>query len=129
MDDPSAIGPVNGVLVWTSAERYEALAAFYRDVLALPVRTDRAGHLAFEWPGGMRLTLGVHALVDGPARDPHRMMVNLATADIAAAAAALRARGVRFVREPSPEPWGGWIATFADPDGNLVQLLQTPPTS
>lgn len=124
MTDPAALGPINGVLLWTSAERYEPLAAFYRDVLRLPMRTDRPGHLAFEWPDGMRLTLGVHTLVDGPARDPHRIMLNLAAPDIVAVAATLRARGVVFVREPSPEPWGGWIATFADPDGNLVQLLQ-----
>ena len=87
-------------------------------------RTDRPGHLAFEWPDGMRLTLGVHELVHGPSAEPHRIMLNLGVTDIAAAAEVLRGRGVRFVREPSPEPWGGWIATFADPDGNLVQLLQ-----
>ncbi len=127
MTDPAALGGINGVLLWTSAARFGALAAFYRDVLRLPVRTDRPGHLALEWPDGMRLTLGVHTLVDGPARDPHRVMLNLAAPDIVAAAAALRARGVTFVREPSPEPWGGWIATFTDPDGNLVQLLQPAP--
>ena len=32
--------------------------------------------------------------------------------------------GVTFTREPSQEPWGGWIATIRDPDGNVVQLLQ-----
>jgi len=124
MSDHHALGGINGVLLWTEAGRFDALAAFYRDVLGLPVRTDRPGHLAFEWPDGMRLTIGVHRLVHGPAADPHRLMVNLAVTDIAAAAATLRSRGVQFVREPSPEPWGGWIATFADPDGNLVQLLQ-----
>jgi predicted enzyme related to lactoylglutathione lyase len=51
-------------------------------------------------------------------------MLNFAVTDIATTAEVLRGRGVRFVREPSPEPWGGWIATFTDPDGNLVQLLQ-----
>ena len=126
----AALGPINGLLLWTSAGRYEPLAAFYRDVLELPVRTERPGHLAFEWPGGMRLTLGVHEQVDGTASDAHRIMINFAVTDIAAAAERLAARGVAFMRLPSPEPWGGWIATFADPDGNLIQLLQpAPPTA
>ncbi len=127
MTERAVVGSINGVLLWTSVERYERLAAFYRDVLQLPVRTDRAGHLAFEWPDGMRLTLGIHTLVTGTALDPHRVMLNLAAVDIIALADALRARGVVFVREPSPQAWGGWIATFADPDGNLVQLLQPAP--
>ncbi|MCC6437893.1 MAG: VOC family protein [Acidimicrobiales bacterium] len=129
MADQPSLGPVNGVLIWTSAERYPALAAFYRDTLRLPVRTDRPGHLAIEWPDGMRLTLGIHTELAGagPAADPLRIMINLAVTDILAVAAGLRARGVRFTREPSPEPWGGWIATFRDPDGNIVQLLQPSP--
>ncbi|MGD9754371.1 MAG: VOC family protein [Acidimicrobiia bacterium] len=121
---PDAPGPVNGVLIWTTAERYPALASFYRDTLGLPVRTDRPGHLAIEWPNGMRLTLGIHTELTGPATDPLRIMVNLAVADIARTAAHLRHHGVTFTREPSQEPWGGWIATFRDPDGNVVQLLQ-----
>ena len=32
--------------------------------------------------------------------------------------AALRRAGVAFSREPAREDWGGWVATFADPDGN-----------
>lgn len=127
MDKSDAIGAINGVLVWTSAERYEAMARFYRDTLGLAVRTDRPEHLAFEWPGGMRLTLGVHAQVSGPAADPHRLMMNLAVSDIHAVTDRLSQLGISFEREPSQERWGGWIATFADPDGNLVQLLQPSP--
>jgi catechol 2,3-dioxygenase-like lactoylglutathione lyase family enzyme len=36
------------------------------------------------------------------------------------------ARGVRFAGEPSRQPWGGWEASFADPDGNRFQLAQRP---
>ena len=53
-------------------------------------------------------------------------MVNLATSDIHAAFDRLTARGVRFVRPPEQEHWGGWVATFQDPDGNTLQLLQQP---
>ena len=29
-------------------------------------------------------------------------------------------------RAPEREEWGGWVATFADPDGNVLQLMQLP---
>ena len=34
--------------------------------------------------------------------------------------------GFVFSREPAREDWGGWVATFADPDGNVLQLMQLP---
>ena len=118
------ISGLAGLLVWTSADRFEAMAAFYADVVGLPVRTRKAGFVNFAW-GDVRLTVSVHSGVAGPAADPLRLMVNLATDDIVADHRRLIAAGVVFTREPSPEPWGGWIATFTDPDGNVVQLLQT----
>jgi predicted enzyme related to lactoylglutathione lyase len=33
---------------------------------------------------------------------------------------------VDFTRAPAREEWGGWVATFADPDGNVLQLMQLP---
>jgi len=53
-------------------------------------------------------------------------MVNLAVDDIRAAHARLVGAGVTFRRPPEREAWGGWVATFADPDGNTLQLLQLP---
>ena len=101
------------------------MVAFYCDVVGLVPRTRRPGFVSFEW-GPVRLTVTTHSAVDGEALDRHRTMVNLATPDIVRTAARLRAAGVEFMRTPSQEPWGGWIATFSDPDGNLVQLLQSP---
>lgn len=66
----------------------------------------------------------MHAEVQGVARDPLRVMLNLGVNDIHTAAARLRDAGVEFTRSPEQEPRGGWIATFHDPDGNTIQLLQ-----
>jgi predicted enzyme related to lactoylglutathione lyase len=99
------------------------MAGFYRDVLGLTPRSDRPGFINFEW-GGIRLTISTHSEVDGVATDPLRVMVNLEVTDITATASRLAAAGVSFSREPSEEPWGGWIATFDDPDGNTIQLMQ-----
>ena len=121
-----AIGGVIGVILGVAPERFEALRAFYAGTLGLTPRADRPGHVNFQW-GGVRLTIGVHDEVRGANADPRRAILNFAVADIEAAAARLRAAGVAFVREPSAEPWGGRIATFEDPDGNTLQLMQLPP--
>ena len=115
-----------GVLLYTTADRWAAMAAFYNDALALPVRHRRAGFVNFDF-GGQRLTIAVHDRLRGAALDPERIMVNLSTGDIVAEADRLRAAGVDFVRPPERERWGGWVATMRDPDGNLVQLLQLAP--
>ena len=118
------ISGVAGVLIWTSSDRHATMASFYRDTLGLEPRSDRPDFINFEW-GGFRLTVAVHDGVSGTSREPLRIMVNLDADDIQAEYLRLRERGVEFSREPEQEPWGGWIATFADPDGNTIQLMQT----
>lgn len=51
--------------------------------------------------------------------------VVLETDDIDAAYRELSGRGVRFTKEPSREPWGGW-AEFVDQDGNTLGLHSDP---
>ena len=116
---------VAGVIIWTEPERHEAMAHFYRDVVGLEPRSDREGFINFEW-GNFRLTVARHTGVSGVTRDPLRTMVNLAVDDIRPVHERLTAAGVVFSRPPEQEPWGGWIATFNDPDGNTVQLMQLP---
>jgi len=121
MTEESPIQSVAGVIVWT--ERLEPMAAFYRDVLGLPLHSTHPDFVAFEL-GGMRLSVGEHSMVHGHTSEPHRVMVNLGVVDIHRSYETLRAHGVEFVRPPEREQWGGWVATFRDPDGNLLQLLQ-----
>ena len=114
-----------GVLLWTTHDRYPAMRRFYLETIGLVPRSDRAEFVSFTWGADdVRLSISVHAEVQGDARDPLRVMLNLGVDDIHAAAARLRDRGVQFARPPEQEPWGGWIATFHDPDGNTIQLLQ-----
>ena len=124
MDGPLIQG-LAGVLIWTDAERYPAMRHFYRDILGLVPRSDRAEFINFAW-GNVRLSLSVHEDVASTAVDPLRVMVNFEVTDIHAAFGQLRDRGVAFSRPPEREKWGGWVATFADPDGNTLQLMQLP---
>jgi predicted enzyme related to lactoylglutathione lyase len=121
----AAIHGLAGVLIWTEAGRFEEMARFYRDRLGLTPRTSKPDFINFDW-GGVRLSVSVHDGVRGPSRDPLRIMVNLAVVDIRAAHERLRRAGVVFTRAPEQEEWGGQVATFNDPDGNVLQIMQLP---
>jgi len=112
-----------GVIIWTEADRFSAMADFYEMTLGLAPATKRAGHIAFA-AGDFRLTIGVHDSIAGRADDPLRIMVNLSVSDLDSTFGRLRNLGVVVIRPPELESWGGWIATLSDPDGNTVQLLQ-----
>lgn len=114
-----------GVIVWTAPDRWAAMDRFYVDVLGLRPRTRRDGFVNFEL-GPQRLTVTTHDGVRGASTDPLRVMVNLEVDDIAAEHARLAGAGVTFTRAPEREPWGGIVATIADPDGNTLQLFQLP---
>ncbi len=51
--------------------------------------------------------------------------VTLCVDDIAKAFTEMRARGVEFTSEPMTQPWGGTIAIFRDPDGNVLTLMES----
>jgi predicted enzyme related to lactoylglutathione lyase len=110
-----------------TSEQPEAMVAFYRDVLELAPdpafeQFGGGGFLA----GGITIVIDGHSETRGRAREPHRMLLDFTVPDIRADYERLKARGVTFVREPSPEGWGGFIATFLDPDGNYLQLFELP---
>ena len=113
-----------GVIYWT--DDLGPMVEFYRDILQLPLHSTHADFTAFDL-NGIRLSVGLHSEVHGPSRDSVRVMVNFGVSDIYGVYETLKAGGVTFLRPPEREEWGGWIATFRDPDGNLLQLLQQAP--
>ncbi len=117
---------VAGVIIWT--ERFDVMLKFYVEALGLKSRSVKTGFANFEW-GDFRLSIGHHSGVRGSNRDPHRLMINLAVMDIEKTHRRLESLGVRFVRQPEHERWGGWVATFLDPDGNTLQLMQMQPAA
>ena len=122
---PGSIEGLAGVLIWTEAGRFPQMVRFYRDTLGLTPHSAKDDFVNFDW-GGVRLSVGVHDRVHGASRDPLRVMIHFAVDDIRAVHARLARAGVVFTRAPEREEWGGWVATFADPDGNTLQLLQLP---
>ena len=112
---------VVGVVIWT--DNLERLRRFYRDTLGMPLHSNHGDFVAFQF-GDMRFNIGQHDRVQGQAREPYRIMINLGVSDIHAEYRRLTEQRVEFIRPPEQEGWGGWVATFKDPDGNLLQLLQ-----
>ena len=117
------VGDLIGVTVWT--EDLERLVQFYRDTLGLTLRDRHNGWANFAF-GEMRLNLGFHDQVSGEAKDPYRIMLSFSVDDISAEYDRLSGQGVEFIRVPEKEDWGGMVATFVDPDGNVLQLLEKP---
>lgn len=113
-------GP-RGATIWS--EDLNRLLPFYRDLLGLPVTVDTPGFVVLGQRVGPTLALGTHSEVHGRNPDPARHMVGLTTDDITADWKRLKDAGVEFVEDP--KDYGTvWVATFRDPDGNTLQLLQ-----
>jgi predicted enzyme related to lactoylglutathione lyase len=120
-----AVSDLTGVLIHTTADRHGPMRAFYIEALGLEPRSDRHGFVNFEF-GGRRLTIALHDGVEGPTREPVRIMLNFEVDDIERTFERLVAHGAPVIRRPSKEAWGGLVATSADPDGNVVQLMEFP---
>jgi catechol 2,3-dioxygenase-like lactoylglutathione lyase family enzyme len=120
-------GPLNpelvGVIVHTTEAGFPQMRRFYAQILGLPTLSDRVGFINFEWQG-FRLTLHLHDRVRAHSTEPDRVLLNFAVDDLVAWHERLSIAGTPCRRLPSPEPWGGLVATYSDPDGNLVQLIQ-----
>lgn len=52
--------------------------------------------------------------------------LSLAVQDIRSKHRELLSAGVEFTGAPEQQYWGGWLATFKDPSGNGLQLVQQP---
>ena len=112
---------VIGVTLWT--DDLERMFDVYHDVLHLPLHSRHDDFIAFEL-GEIRFNIGRHSEISGGSKDPYRVMPHFGVEDIHAEAMRLTCFGVEFIRQPAQEAWGGWVATFKDPDGNILQLLQ-----
>ncbi len=100
---------------------------FYQNTLGLPLQfqEERFGYASFA-PEGVRLGI---ARVDPNQPESSSLVgrhtgVGFGVPDLSAAYEQLKARGVRFTMVPTKQPWGGFMATFADPDGNIFYLDQ-----
>lgn len=100
--------------------------AFYGATLGLPerFRNDDLGWAEFDLSGPC---FGVERVEpgdrEGEAMIGRFMGVSLRVEDMDQAYRSLQEKGVHFTSPPEKQDWGGSLAHFQDPDGNVLTLL------
>ena len=103
---------------------------FYGSVLGLPLQAGgpQAGYCVFR-SGGIDLVIEpVDAAAPPDEQDLVGRFTGLSFAVVSAQETynQMQAAGVRFTGAPELQAWGGVLATFLDPAGNGLQLVQAP---
>lgn len=113
---------LNSILVFSADPK--KLCDFYKKVLQKEPEWVNQGYYGFS-AGKTFLTFGPHDKVKGANRNPERMMFNFETRDVKGEFERIKGLGTKVVAEPYQmgDEYDGWIATFADPDGNYFQLV------
>ena len=73
--------------------------------------------------GGVQLFIEEHSEVSGSNENGHRIILNLDVSGCRDLEAHLNSHGVTWVREVEQMPFG-LIGTVADPDGNMLQVIE-----
>lgn len=112
------------------ANNLEKARLFYAKVLELPLTAndESAGYCVFK-AGSVDLVV---ESIPSDASEEDRALVGRFTGlsfdvpDIQATYAELVEKGILFSMAPERQTWGGILATFLDPAGNELQLVQRP---
>ena len=119
------LGPIAAVRIFIPD--VGAVRHFYRDQLGLDEAYADDSVLVFR-TGSADLIVEAAAPEDteeGPLIGRF-VGVSFAVPDARAAHAALKAKGVTFEGEPKEQDWGGVLAHFRDPAGNVLTLVEMP---
>ena len=111
----------NSILI--GSENPERLVEYYTPLLGEPTMAD-GGYTGWQLGSGW-VTIGPHSEVTGRSAHPGRIIWNIETPDVKGEFERLKAAGAIVIAEPygfEGDP-NSWIATLADPDDNLFQLM------
>jgi lactoylglutathione lyase len=91
---------------------------FYRDVLGFPLRFESPGWSEFATEG---TTLALHPAGEIPAGRCHP---GIQVENINEFHQKMQAAGVKCVRPPKAQDFGGVLASYADPDGLAISVSE-----
>ena len=116
---------LNSFLIFS--ENPKKLAEFYNKVFDKKPDWEDHGYTGWDF-GGFNMVVGPHDKVKGKNSTPERFMFNLETTDVKGEFERIKETGAEVITEPyqmgeKVDEYEGWIATFADPDGNYFQLM------
>ena len=116
--------PLKFELVRIFVSDFQRSLRFYSETLALAPGTQLDGWAQFQIGSG---SIAIEELAPN---DPEAAEligrysgISLRVPDIEKAHRELSEAGVRFLGEPERQPWGGTLAHFQDPDGNVLTLV------
>jgi lactoylglutathione lyase len=109
-----------------------ACTTFYRDTLGLPVIESDSNGVTIQMENVYFILLEVSAaasLIGKPGHDLTPMggprgLLAASVENVDAVYAALSAKGVTFLVQPTNQSWGLRTAHFADPEGNIWEINQ-----
>ena len=114
------LGPLDHVYYWTSD--MDRAVKFYEDVVGLRLLRREEGNWAEFEAGPVRLAL--HGAIEGRPLEPGGATAVFAVADLDETRTELEGRGAEFDEHVGEVQGFARFATFRDPDGNAVQLIE-----
>jgi catechol 2,3-dioxygenase-like lactoylglutathione lyase family enzyme len=93
---------------------------FYEKTLGLTKKYEYASYAGFQC-GGLEIGLVPKEKIEQGENSPS---IEFLVDDVDQFYETLKKRGVNFVEPLHDEPWGGRQASFKDPDGNLLEIVQ-----
>ncbi len=100
----------------------ERAKKFYEETLGLEKKYEYSSYVGYEC-GGVEVGL-IPKLEEGQSVSPLSPPVEFLVSDVEQAYRELKQKGVNVIKELHEEPWGGRQATFTDPDGNMLEIVQ-----
>ena len=94
---------------------------FYEKILGLEKKYEYSSYVGFECGG---VEIGLIPKSDKKPCNNYPPDVEFLVDNIEEFYEKLKEKGVNFVKELHDEPWGGKQATFLDPDGNVLEIVQ-----
>ena len=111
---------IYGIRIWV--DDLEAARRFYGQTLGLSIKWDYGSAVSYD--------MGIDWIVEqDDGSEPEENLVgrfvgaSIQVPDISAAHRDLTAKGVVFISPPTKMPWGGSLAHFKDPAGNVLTFL------
>ncbi len=122
-DKPQMPQPLSLTSIRVGSSQPAVLAEFYEKFFGRPADVQN-GPFHMWQGGGCSFRVSDHSELNGPTKEPGRILLNFDAKDVKGEFERLKALGLTVIKEPYVT--GGrsdyWVATLADPDGNLVQL-------
>lgn len=111
---------LNSIMLGSS--QVEKMATFYEALFERKADMVDGGWHGWQVGKGF-LTIGDHSEIQGNAKEPQRIILNFETPLVQEEFDRIREiEGATIIKEPY-DMAGGLVATFADPDGNYLQLM------